>query len=69
MDMMKHITGLFDEHGDGGGPRGAGSNMKITALCTIGKPAWLRRGPSVILPPSFSFIWRIPIRGTHSSDE
>ena len=39
MDMMKHITGLFDEHGDGGGARGAGSNMKITALCTIGKPA------------------------------
>jgi hypothetical protein len=31
--------------------------------------ARLKRGPSVILPPSLSFIWRIPIRGTHSSDE
>ena len=29
----------------------------------------LRRGPSAILPPSFSFIWRIPIETTHSSDE
>jgi hypothetical protein len=29
----------------------------------------LRRGPSAILPPSFSFIRRIPIRGTHSRDE
>ena len=29
----------------------------------------LRRGPSVILPPAFSFIWRIPIRGTNGSDE
>ena len=44
MDMMKHITGLFDEHGDQSpghetSPRASGSNMKITALCTIGKPA------------------------------
>ena len=39
-DMMKHITGIFDEHGDDARlPRGAGSNMKITGLCTIGKPA------------------------------
>ena len=29
----------------------------------------LRRGPSAILPPSFSFIWRIPIRVTNSSNE
>jgi hypothetical protein len=28
-----------------------------------------RRGPSVIVPPPFSFVWRIPIRGTHRSDE
>jgi hypothetical protein len=29
----------------------------------------LRRGPSVIAPPPFSFVWRIPIRGTNRSDE
>ena len=29
----------------------------------------LRRGPSVILPPPFSFIWRIPIRVTNISNE
>ena len=29
----------------------------------------LRRGPSVILPPAFSFVWRIPMRGTNSIDE
>jgi hypothetical protein len=29
----------------------------------------LRRGHSVILPPSFSFVWRIPIRVTNSSSE
>jgi hypothetical protein len=28
--------------------------------------ARLKRGPSVIFPPSLSFIWRIPIRGTQS---
>ena len=27
----------------------------------------LRRGPSPILPPSFLFIWRIPMRGTHTA--
>jgi hypothetical protein len=35
----------------------------------IVKVAGLRRGPSVILPPAFSFIWRISIRGSNSSDE
>ena len=29
----------------------------------------LGRGPSVIMPLPFSFIWRIPIRGTNRSDE
>jgi hypothetical protein len=29
----------------------------------------LRRGPSVIMPPPFSFIGRIHIRGTNRSDE
>jgi ATP-dependent RNA helicase DDX55/SPB4 len=29
----------------------------------------LRRGPSFILPPPFSFIWRISIRGTNNTDE
>jgi hypothetical protein len=29
----------------------------------------LRRGHSVILPPSFSFVLRIPIRVTNSSNE
>ena len=29
----------------------------------------LRRGNFVILPPIFSFIWRIPIGTTHESDE
>ena len=29
----------------------------------------LRRGPSVILPPPFSFIWIIPIDATNVSDE
>jgi hypothetical protein len=28
-----------------------------------------RRGPCVSMPPSFSFIRRIPIRGTERSDE
>ena len=28
-----------------------------------GRDGRLRRGPSVIFPPAFSFIWRIPIRG------
>ena len=29
----------------------------------------LRRGHFVIMPPSFSFIWRIPIGTTNESDE
>jgi hypothetical protein len=29
----------------------------------------LRRGSSVILPPTFSFIWIIPIVAVHESDE
>ena len=29
----------------------------------------LRRGPSVIVPPPFSFIWRIPIVTINVSDE
>jgi hypothetical protein len=29
----------------------------------------LRRGPSVIMPPPFSFVWRIPARVTNSSNE
>jgi hypothetical protein len=29
----------------------------------------LRRGPFAIIPPTFSFIWRIPIGKTKGSDE
>jgi hypothetical protein len=29
----------------------------------------LRRGSSVIIPPIFSFVWRIPIVATNESDE
>ena len=29
----------------------------------------LRRGPSAIMPPAFSFVWRIPIRGTDRGDK
>ena len=29
----------------------------------------LKRGPSGIIPPSFSFTWRIPIKVTNSSNE
>ena len=46
---------------------------------TYGPPAWasyagavagrLRRGPSVIILPAFSFVWRIPIVAINESDE
>jgi hypothetical protein len=34
-------------------------------LITVGQ---LRRGPSVIIPPSFSFVWRIPVLVVTTSD-
>ena len=40
-----------------------------SAAGTLLAEARLRRGPSVILPPSFSFIWRIPIVTRNASDE
>ena len=47
------------------------------ALCAGIADAWrrggleghLRRGSSVIIPPIFSFVWRIPIVATDESDE
>ena len=29
----------------------------------------LRRGTSVILPPAFSFVWRIPVGAIRGNDE
>jgi hypothetical protein len=38
-------------------------------IAVVYKDGRLRRGHSVILPPPFSFVWRITIVGTHSSGE
>jgi hypothetical protein len=45
---------------------GDGSTLEF--MDAVGSPGLFRRGPSVIMPPAFSFIWRIPIDATHSSD-
>jgi hypothetical protein len=34
-----------------------------------GRTGQLRRGSSVIIPPTFSFVWRIPLVATNESDE
>ena len=51
-------------------PRGGGCCAGRAARPSAeGDLGIFRRGPSAVLPPSFSFIWRIRIRGTQSSDE
>ena len=45
------------------------SQSTIRHIAQAAPPSSTLRGPSVIIPSPISFIWRTPIRGTHSSDE
>jgi hypothetical protein len=60
------------ERRDGDAAPDAHAEHDLAPALALAPPAAggrLRRGPSVIMPPSFSFVRKIPIRVTDSSNE
>ena len=47
----------------------ASCSFVVADYAALKRGGRFRRGPFVIIPPSFSFIWRIPIRVTNRSNE